>query len=49
MRLVWPYIDERKQVIFVELENDFLHNSINGLLLALLVFGPIALATPRPI
>jgi len=37
MQLVWPYIDENKQVIFVELEDDTLHNVVNGLLLGILI------------
>jgi hypothetical protein len=46
MRIVRPYVDENCQVIFVEFENETVQNVVNGALLALLVFGPIALLTP---
>jgi hypothetical protein len=46
MRIVRPYVDENRQVIFVEFENETVQNVVNGALLALLVFGPIALLTP---
>lgn len=46
MRPVWPYVDENRQVIFVEIENETLQDVVNGALLALLVLGPIALVMP---
>lgn len=46
MRIVRPYVDENRQVIFVEFENDILQDVVNGALLALPVLGPIALLTP---
>lgn len=46
MKLAKPYVDEQKQVIFVEFENELLQDVVNGMLLALVVFGPIALVTP---
>lgn len=46
MNLVWPYVDENRQVIFVEFDNETVQDVVNGALLALLVFGPIALLTP---
>lgn len=49
MRLVRPYVDENRQVIFVELENETAHEVVNGALLALLTIGPIALLVPRPL
>lgn len=49
MKIVKPYIDENKQIIFVELENETLHNVINGMILGLLTILPIALITPKPL
>lgn len=37
MQIVRPYVDENKQVVFVELEHDSLHNVTNGLILGVLV------------
>jgi len=44
MKLVRPYIDNRKQVIFVECPNELLQNLINGMLFGHLIFVPLALA-----
>lgn len=49
MKIVKPYIDENKQIIFIELENETLHELINGMILGLLVILPIALITPKPL
>lgn len=35
MKPTTPYVDEDKQVIFVELENETLHNVVNGLIFGL--------------
>jgi len=43
MKVVWPYVDENKQVIFVELEDDRLHDVVNGAIFALVVFLPLGL------
>lgn len=39
MKLTLPYIDENKQVIFIEFENDMLHNLVNGGILGFLTVG----------
>jgi hypothetical protein len=49
MKIVKPYIDENKQIIFIELENKTLHNLINGFILGILVFLPIALVNTKPL
>jgi hypothetical protein len=41
MQVVRPYVDENKQVIFVEIEDEFLHDVVNGLLFGLVVFVPL--------
>ena len=41
MNLVLPYLDQKKQVIFVELENETLHDVVNGALLAIVTIGPM--------
>lgn len=46
MRLVKPYVDEQKQVIFIEFEEQWIQDIVNGALLALLVMGPISLLLP---
>lgn len=46
MRLVRPYQNERKEIIFVEFENETVEGLVNGALLALVVFGPISLFLP---
>lgn len=39
MKIVKPYIDEKSRVIFIEFENDTIHNIVNGFLFGLLVWG----------
>lgn len=46
MQLVRPYIDENRQLIFIEFENETVQDVVNGALRAILVFGPISLVTP---
>jgi len=46
MQIVRPYIDDNKQVIFVEIENKLIHDIVNGAILALVVFGPLAVVSP---
>lgn len=43
MNLTWPYVDENWQVIFVKFENETIHDVVNGALLGIVVFGPLAL------
>lgn len=49
MQPVRPYIDENYQLIFIETDNQRVQDLINGALLGILIFLPIALATPRPV
>lgn len=49
MKVVKPYIDENKQVIFVEFENQTIQDLVNGFILGIIVFLPISLTIPRPI
>jgi hypothetical protein len=46
MKVVRPYVDENKQVIFVEIEHELLHEVVNGFLLALIVFVPLGVLSP---
>lgn len=43
MKPVVPYVDERKQVIFVECGNETAHNVINGLLFGVVLIGYLSL------
>ena len=49
MRLKPPEITENYQLEIVESENKTIQDVINGMILALIVLGPIALITPRPL
>lgn len=46
MNLVCPHVDENHQLRIVECESEWLQDVANGAITALLVLGPIALATP---
>jgi len=46
MQVVRPYVDENKQLIFVEIEHELLHDLVNGFLLAVLVFVPLGVLMP---
>jgi len=46
MQIVRPYVDENKQVIFVEIEHELLHEVVNGFLLGLIVFLPLGMFLP---
>jgi len=41
MKPLIPYVDEDSQVIFVEIKNQVLHEFLNGLILALIIFLPL--------
>lgn len=43
MKLVKPYIDENKQVIFIEIDEKWRHEVINGMLFGMLCAIPIYL------
>lgn len=44
MRPVRPYIDENYQLIFIETDDRRVQDFINGAILGVLIFLPIALA-----
>lgn len=44
-----PEITSNYQFEVVESRNELLQDLINGMILAVLLIGPIALVTPRPI
>lgn len=41
MKIVKPYINERKEIIFIEFKNESVEGLVNGFIFGLLILTPI--------